>query len=181
MKQIHVIGLGVADKAQFNTQAQQAFEQSEIVIGADRQLEVVEGLLQPNQQLITLPPLSELRNLLEQHQDKTIAVLASGDPLHYGIGRWLVRQFGIDRLDFYPAVSSVQAACHALGIALQDVEVLSLHGRPVEKIRSKLCKAQQLVVLTDKHSQPATLAQACIDAGFAESTLWVCEMLGYPQ
>ncbi|NQZ13112.1 MAG: precorrin-6y C5,15-methyltransferase (decarboxylating) subunit CbiE [Algicola sp.] len=181
MKQISVIGLGVSDKAQFNTQAQQAFEQSEIVIGADRQLAVVDDWLQPHQQLITLPSLSELKNWLEQHQDKTITVLASGDPLHYGIGRWLVRQFGIDRLDFYPAVSSVQAACHALGIALQDVEVLSLHGRPVEKIRSKLCKAQQLVVLTDKHSQPAILAQACIDAGFAESTLWVCEMLGYPQ
>ena len=181
MKQIKVIGLGVADKAHFTSQAQQAFEQSEVVIGAERQLAVVEGLLQPNQQLITLPPLCELQNLLEQHHDKTITVLASGDPLHYGIGRWLVRKFGNDRLDFYPAVSSVQAACHALGLALQDVEVLSLHGRPVEKVRTKLRKAQQLVILTDKHSQPAVLAQACIDAGFAETTLWVCENLGYVQ
>lgn len=181
MKPIHVIGLGVADKAQFDSLAQLAFEQSDIVIGSNRQLEVVEDWLHGGQQTIILPLLTELKALLEQHQDKSITMLASGDPLHYGIGRWLVRTLGIDRLDFYPAVSSVQAACHALGLALQDVEVLSLHGRPVEKIRSKLCREQLLVVLTDKNSQPVKLAQECISVGLGHSRLWVCELLGYPQ
>ncbi len=184
MPTIHIIGLGVAEKAQLSKSAQAALVKAHMVIGSERQLETVQSFIQqqanrPKQQV--LPKLAELKSFIASHMDQDIAVLASGDPLYYGIGRWFGQHFAAEQLSFYPAISSIQAACHALGLSLQDVDVLSLHGRPVEKIRRCLKAKQTLVILTDGNSSPSVLAKECQAAGFAQSQLWVCEHLGYQQ
>lgn len=182
--QLHIIGLGVAQEARLDQSATQVLQSAAVVIGSERQLEVVSGLVDSSQQLLKLPALKQLKAVLEDFSDQgvaSIAVMASGDPLYFGIGRWFGRHFDSQQLSFYPAVSSVQAACHRLGLSLQDVTVLSLHGRPLEKIRTRLKRNRQLVILTDKHSTPQALARECVAAGLSESTLWVCESLGYAQ
>lgn len=179
---LHIVGLGVAHSAQLSVAAQQALDGAACVMGSLRQLAVVKTVLN-GQHTEPLPALDQLPALIDQWQQKdvVVAILASGDPLYYGIGRWFGRRFDAQTLSFYPAVSSIQAACHQLGLSLQDVTVLSLHGRPVEKIRRVLKQQQTLVILTDQHSTPQVLAQECLAAGFEQSTLWVCENLGYPQ
>jgi len=182
--QIDVIGLGVSQVAQLERSAEQALRSAAAVIGSERQREVIAELLTAEQKQLALPALGEFKGLLEslaREGVSRVAVLASGDPLFYGIGRWFGRQFGPAQLRFYPAVSSVQAACHRLGLSLQDVTVLSLHGRPLEKIRTQLRRNRDLVILTDRHSTPQALAQECIAAGFDDSQLTVCESLGYAQ
>ena len=181
---IHVIGLGVAERAHLATHAELALTDADIVIGSERQLETVRRLLDiPFHEVekIELPPLKELADLLDHHAGKRIAILASGDPLYYGIGRWLSKRYSLDEISFYPGVSSIQAACHSIGLSLQDAEVISLHGRPLVTIRRHLAQHQNLVILTDKHSTPTALALECQQAGFGESTIWVCEKLGYQE
>ncbi len=186
---IHIIGLGVSENAQLDAQAQSALGDARWVIASPRQLDVVKRLL-VDQQTKELPPLRELLQWLnnlaaesesESSKHTSIAILASGDPLFYGIGAWFGRNFASEQLHFYPAVSSIQAACHELGLSLQDVDVLSLHGRPLEKIRSHLKRKQTLVILTDKNSVPQALAKECVNAGFGQSTITVCESMGYEQ
>ncbi len=184
MPSIHVVGLGVAEKAVLSDAAQHTIHHADVIIGSERQLKTIDDILSKAPQKIPtqlFPKLSELSLLVESYPDQLVVILASGDPLYYGIGRWLVKHFDRDRLKFYPAVSSIQAACHQLGLALQDVDVLSLHGRPLEKIRTQLHRHKHLVVLTDKQSQPQALAAECVAAGFEQSTLTVCEKLGYQQ
>ncbi|MDI3323977.1 precorrin-6y C5,15-methyltransferase (decarboxylating) subunit CbiE [Pontibacterium granulatum] len=179
--QLHIVGLGVAEQAHLSLDAQQVLAEADRVIGSERQLQVVEHLTGENP-TFRLPKLAELKALIctyEKEGLQSVVILASGDPLYYGIGRWFSHTFPEQQLSFYPAVSSIQAACHRLGLALQDVEVLSLHGRPLEKIRTQLKRNRTLVVLTDKHSTPQVLAQECIAAGFQKSQLVVCERLGY--
>lgn len=181
---IHIIGLSVVANARLSEAANKALQQANLIIGSTRQLKLMDAELKgmsckPAQQV--LPALSKLKELVASKQGQNIVVLASGDPLYYGIGRWFSNNFKAERLAFYPAVSSVQAACHALGLALQDVDVISLHGRPLEKIRAVLQANQTLLVLTDKHSTPQALARECMRAGFAESQLTVCENLAYPE
>lgn len=180
---IHIIGLGVSATARLRPEAVAALAEADWVLGSERQLNVVEPVL-TGQRTRLLPALADLAGWIDEQDRKgtrTIAVLASGDPLYYGIGGWFSRHFAGDRLSFYPAVSSLQAACHAMGVSLQDVEVLSLHGRPLAKIRTRLKRNARLLILTDKHSMPPVLARECLDAGFGESTLTVCEALGYPH
>ena len=108
-----------------------------------------------------------------------IVVVASGDPLYFGIGRWLLQRYSSEQLIFYPAVSSIQAACHRQGISLQDVKVVSLHGRALSTIRPHLKKNAVLVLLTDKNSLPPAIAQECLQADFAETILDVYADLGH--
>jgi len=179
---IHIIGLGVTEQAELSHSAQDALENSDWVIGSARQLQVITHLKREQTQTKLLPPLRELSLWLSKHASTTsIVVLASGDPLFYGIGRWFSKNYSADTLNFYPAVSSIQAACHELGVSLQDVEVLSLHGRPLAQIRKTLKPAQTLVILSDKKSVPQALAQECIKAGFDDSSITVCETLGYSE
>ncbi len=189
---IHVLGLGINDKAQLSANACGVLLKADWVVGSSRQLNVVADFLFENgrarpsdisghPQRLLLPPLKELKTFIENVDSdvKSIVILASGDPLFYGIGGWVSRSFTKANVYFYPGVSSIQGSCHALGLSLQDVNVLSLHGRPLEKIRGQLKCHNTLVILTDKHSHPKALAQECFNAGFVDASISVCEALGY--
>lgn len=177
---IYVLGLGVAGRAQLPEAAVQVIQQSTVIIGSTRQLQTVNHYLAKQTQK-ELPPLSDLADLLNQYQGKVLTLLASGDPLHYGIGSWLLRRYPREQLHFFPAVSSIQASCHALGLALQDVQVVSLHGRPLLNLRRYLARHRYLLILTDRYSQPLALARELESAGYGSSRFWVCEKLGYEQ
>ncbi|NRA42361.1 MAG: precorrin-6y C5,15-methyltransferase (decarboxylating) subunit CbiE, partial [Pseudomonadales bacterium] len=177
---IHIIGLGVAEKASLDTDATAVLAKADLIIAHPRQLATVAHLPRAEHcQSMALPKLSQLQDLLAPYADKTVVVLASGDPLYFGIGRWFRQHYALQQLCFYPAVSSLQAACHRLGLALQDVTVVSLHGRSVKTLARYLRQQRRLLILTDQHSQPRVLAQACYDAGFDQSVISVCENLGY--
>lgn len=206
---IHIIGLGVTDHAALSDEAAAALVSSQLVIGSARQLAVVEHYLNDTdnayfsshgknshkehadrsagdsentkRQIQELPPLRQLSELLENSTANNITLLASGDPLYYGIGRWFSKRYAAEQLRFYPGISSIQAACHSIGLSLQDAQVISLHGRPLQTLRRYLAKHRYLVILTDQHSHPVALAEECVAAGLSQSKLWVCEQLGYPE
>ena len=180
MASIHIIGLGVAEQAQLTEQAVKALLSADTILGAARQWDTVRHYFQSRQpNFVELPKFTELRSVLDSHAGQTLAVLASGDPLYYGIGRWFSKQYDEACLSFYPAVSSIQVACHRLGLALQDIDVISLHGRPLHALKRSLRQRARLMILTDKESKPQALAQACVVAGFDQSMITVCEKLGY--
>lgn len=185
---IHVVGVGVQANAKLDEYAEMALLRADCVMGSQRQLDTVTNYLNINKnkdkegfrQL--LPALKELKSKFQILQERcftNIVILASGDPLYFGIGTWLNRHFDAHQIHFYPAVSSIQAACHKLGITLQEAHVLSVHGRPVESIRRHLKPNRNLILLTDCKSTPQILAKECIDAGLSHSVLHVCEALGY--
>jgi precorrin-6Y C5,15-methyltransferase (decarboxylating) len=144
---IHIIGLGVTETEQFSADALDALSQAALVIGSERQLEIVQPILE-KQNTIVLPKLNQLKSVIEDSATEQVVILASGDPLYYGIGRWFSKQFPAEQLRYYPAVSSIQAACHSIGLSLQDAKVISLHGRPVLTLRRYLAQQNYLVILT---------------------------------
>lgn len=183
---IHVIGLGVNEQANLDASAQAALaslSEKDIVLGSPRQHQTISTYAH-NGKVCGLPKLKQLENDFETWQQqgaKQVVVLASGDPLYYGIGAWLMRTFPTEQLSFYPNVSSIQVACHRLGLSLQDVQVISLHGRPLVSLRRHLHSNSTLALLTDQHSQPQHIAQECVKAGLSGSEIIVCEALGYEQ
>ncbi|WP_084332628.1 precorrin-6y C5,15-methyltransferase (decarboxylating) subunit CbiE [Marinobacterium jannaschii] len=180
MAGIAVIGIGVGDQALLNAEAEAAIAQADYLIGSARQLETV-AAIKSGAKAIELPPLKALKAWLGQHQHSQIALLASGDPLFYGIGRWLANNADAFQLSYFPNISSIQAAVHAVGRSWQDTEVISLHGRPLQRIRARLANNRHYAVLTDSQSMPQHLALELQLAGFRDSQLTVCERLGYPD
>jgi len=111
-------------------------------------------------------------------------LLASGDPLWFGIGRLLVETLPPECLTFHPAPTSLQLAFARLGRPWQDARWLSLHGRGSEPLAEALKhRPSALAVLTDPGQGGAeTVRRALVASGLAASySLWVCERLGHPK
>ena len=176
---IHIIGLGIGSPAELSASSRKALLESEVIVGSKRQYDLLEKSVIKDQAFFELPKFPELSSLLARLDHKNLAILASGDPLYFGIGRWFSQNYDSDRLSFHPAVSSIQVACHRLGLALQDANVISLHGRSLKGLRRHLRQNQTLIVLTDDQSTPAAIARECTKAGFPNASLTICENLGY--
>ncbi|MEB3317251.1 MAG: precorrin-6y C5,15-methyltransferase (decarboxylating) subunit CbiE [Cyanobacteriota bacterium] len=111
-------------------------------------------------------------------------LLASGDPLWFGIGRLLVEALPARCLAFHPAPTSLQLAFARLGRPWQDAQWLSVHGRDPEALAEALKRRPPaLAVLTDPGPGSAeSVRRALVASGLAECYgLWVCERLGHPQ
>ena len=116
--------------------------------------------------------------------EKPVVVLASGDPLWFGLGRILCDRIGAERLRFHPAPTSLQLAFARIGRPWQDADWVSLHGRDPEILASTLQKRPAaLAVLTDPNQGGAiTVQQMLRSSGLEASTdLWLCENLGHPM
>ena len=127
-------------------------------------------------------PRALVDSLQSKATDQTVVVLASGDPLWFGLGRILCDRIGAERLRFHPAPTSLQLAFARIGRPWQDADWVSLHGRDPEILASTLQKRPAaLAVLTDPNQGGAgTVQQMLRSSGLEASTdLWLCENLGH--
>ncbi|MFS8866891.1 precorrin-6y C5,15-methyltransferase (decarboxylating) subunit CbiE [Synechococcus sp. H65.1] len=132
---------------------------------------------------LTGPVESWIPLLQKELAQGSVVLLASGDPLFFGIGRLLTQYFPREQLAFYPQVSSVQLALNRLQIPWQEATILSLHGRGMELLEPVLKQGSPvIVVLTDPKHTPAGLAQFIADLQLpVRYQAWVCSQLGSPQ
>lgn len=175
---IQVIGMGVEPGALSPT-ARAALEPAELIIGAAAHLALFPEL--PARKIPYPSPMSGLREVLRQHAGQRLALLASGDPLFYGISQTLLRDFSPEHLVFHPNVSSVQAAFARLGRPWQQAQFVSLHGRPLATLRTVLHSNRLYAILTDHDNSPNAIARLLVEVGLDKSTLWVAEELGLPN
>ena len=129
-------------------------------------------------------PRALVDSLQSRAADQAVVVLASGDPLWFGLGRILCDRIGAERLRFHPAPTSLQLAFSRIGRPWQDADWVSLHGRDPEILASTLQKRPAaLAVLTDPNQGGAgTVRQMLRSSGLEASTdLWLCENLGHPD
>jgi precorrin-6Y C5,15-methyltransferase (decarboxylating) len=129
-------------------------------------------------------PRALVDSLQARAADQAVVVLASGDPLWFGLGRILCDRIGAERLRFHPAPTSLQLAFSRIARPWQDADWVSLHGRDPEILASTLQKRPAaLAVLTDpNHGGAGTVLQMLRSSGLEASTdLWLCENLGHPD
>ena len=176
MLHINVIGLGIEQPPLLANSAHAALKNAQVVFGSTRQLASIAAHIPANCEQQVLLKLAQLKQQLPNYQQAI--VLASGDPLWFGIGCYLLTHFP-EQVTCHHGVSSLQGACHATGIALQDTKAISLHGRPLTSIRRHLRPQQNLLIITDANSQPQHLAQECQRAGLTSAKLHVIERMGY--
>ncbi len=123
--------------------------------------------------------MKELRPLLERFlvtsPDHTCVVLASGDPLFFGIGSFLARHFRPPTIRFLPSPTAIAEAFARVGMGWEDAELLSVHGRPMADIPRALDRAGKVALLTDETNTPAAIGAAL---GDRDGTAWICERLG---
>ncbi|MET8624109.1 precorrin-6y C5,15-methyltransferase (decarboxylating) subunit CbiE [Kitasatospora sp. NPDC004669] len=178
---ITVVGIGADGWPGLAATSRAALQSAEVVIGGPRQLDLL-----PHDQVAAerVPWPSPLRpaapGLLAAHADRRVAVLASGDPMFYGIGRTLAETVGAERLRVLPHPSSVSFACARLGWPLEATEVISLVGRPLDTLALALHPGRRLLVLSADAATPAAVAALLTGHGYGAARLCVLEQLGSP-
>ncbi|MFD0296086.1 precorrin-6y C5,15-methyltransferase (decarboxylating) subunit CbiE [Streptomyces sp. NPDC127118] len=175
---VTVVGIGADGWAGLPDAARTELIDAEVLIGGERQL----GLLPASCRGQRVPWPSPLRpavpGLLAAHAGSRVAVLASGDPMFYGIGRALTEVLGTGALRILPHPSSVSYACARIGWPVEDTEVVTLVGRPAARLAAALHHGRRVLVLSADARTPAAVAGLLREQGFGPSRLRVLEQLG---
>ncbi len=155
-----------------------ALRSADVVMGWSRHLEAVD--LEEGQRSRTIRTLDDCVPTLEEYDDgRSVVLLASGDPLFYGIGRHLNERLPADRLRYVPARSSIQMAFAALKTDYNDAVVHSLHGRELDTLRGVLARSPEKAALMTEPSgnTPRRIAAFLEEAGCRVYDVYLCEAL----
>ena len=122
-------------------------------------------LKEENVTILPIAPVSKMLGSLETAlQSGDVAVLASGDPLFFGVARTLINRFGADRITVHPALSAVQLACARFKLPWDDMTILSLHGREPGDLPARILPHGKVMLFTDHRNSPDRVAQALLTA-----------------
>ncbi|WP_323179708.1 precorrin-6y C5,15-methyltransferase (decarboxylating) subunit CbiE [Streptomyces sp. NBC_00654] len=173
-----VVGIGADGWAGLSAPARTALQGAGVLIGGERQLALLPASCAGRRVPWPSPLRPAVPHLLAEHRADTVAVLASGDPMFYGIGRALTEELGAGALHVLPHPSSVSYACARLGWPVEDTEVVTLVGRPAARLAASLYEGRRLLVLSADAATPAAVAALLREHGFGPSRLRVLEQLG---
>ena len=138
-----LVGIGEDGYPGLGKQARRALLQASRIVGAARQLELLPPCIGAARE--TWPTPFSLEPLLARRGQPT-CVLASGDPMLFGVGASLARQLPATELRVLPAPSSLSLAAARLGWALQEVACLSLVARPLAALQAQVHDGRRLLV-----------------------------------
>lgn len=181
MKWLSVVGIGEDGFSGLGNIARSLVNQASILVGGRRHL----AMLSDNdnrEKLVWGSPIQHtVEEIIRRRPPKglqSVCVLASGDPMCFGIGVTLTRFIDISEMTIIPAPSAFSLACARLGWSLTDVETLSLCGRPVELANSYFYPGAKLLVLSADKNTPGIIANNLTKLGFCESKITILERMG---
>lgn len=124
-----VVGMGPAGLQWLIPAAREAIAAAEALVGGSRHLQQFPDFA--GERFALGADMPALLAWIEAHTGRRVVVLASGDPLFYGIGTRLIAHFGRERVQVIPGISAVQYLCARAGIDMNDMWLTSSHGRAV--------------------------------------------------
>ena len=170
-----VTGIGEDGFTGLGKAARHALLAASTIFGSQRQLDLLPRCIRGERH--TWPSPFSLDALLAM-RGEPVCVLASGDPMFFGVGASLARQLPSNEMLILPASSSCSLAAARMGWPLQDVVTLSVVARPIAALNAQLFSGVRLLVLSNDGQSPAAIAALLRERGFGPSRLSVLEHLG---
>jgi len=177
---IKVAGTGPGDGRYITPLALESIKAAEVIVGGRRQLE---KLASPHQEQFVignnLPAVLEY--IKSQCVDKSVVVLASGDPGLFSIATYLAEHLDQECLEFIPGISSVQLMFARLRKPWQDARIISLHGRSLADLDRQLQYKGTTALLTGGEWTPPKIADYLTAAGVGDCPVAIGQNLSYPE
>ena len=176
---IAVVGIGLDGEAGLAQNVREIIDRATVLAGSKRHLSYFADRSVEKLELTNLNTGIEAIAKLEL-SNNYIVVLASGDPLFFGLGRLLLTKFKPEQIQFYPHLTSIQLAFSALKIPWQDSALVSVHGRSTDNL-IKLFKQgkSKIAVLTDGNNNPTAIARLFLALELPVNySFYICENLG---
>ncbi|WP_030662568.1 bifunctional cobalt-precorrin-7 (C(5))-methyltransferase/cobalt-precorrin-6B (C(15))-methyltransferase [Streptomyces rimosus] len=181
---VTVVGIGADGWDGLPAASQEALRGAGTLIGGTRQLALLPADCTGERVPWPSPLRPAVPGLLAAHAGREVCVLASGDPMFYGIGRTLAEvlgEAGAAPPRVLPHPSSVSYACARLGWPVEDTEVVTLVGRPLAGLTAALHDGRRLLVLSAGAGTPEQVAGLLRERGFGPTRMRVLEQLGGPR
>ena len=192
--------IGVLDDgaASLGAQALQHLRQAQVVIGAQRTLALFAQTIAADAlQRDMGGALGQVAEWVRQARADglRVVVLATGDPLCYGIAPFLAARLCVEAIEVLPNVSTLQLACARLQLPWQDMRLASVHAKdagewavgstPSHGLYALLRDIRQydrLAVLTSPDNTPDRIARMLVAEGLDEDfEMAVAERLCLPD
>ena len=176
---IHIVGIGDDGFDGLTGDARQLIDDAEILIGTKSTLDkIIHGSAQ---RVIVGGDLTALKATIADLPARPTVMLASGDPLFYGIARFLTEAFGKDRFEVVPHVSSMQLAFARVKESWDDAYLTNLATQSLDRVVDNIRTADRVGLFTTEAITPAVVAEALMDRRIDYFTAYVCENLGTPH
>jgi len=174
-----VIGIGEDGLPGLGQSARDLIATAELIIGGARHLAMLpEAEGETPTRLRWASPLSATLPEIAKWQGRRVVVLASGEPLWYGVGAMLARRFDPAEMTILPVPGAFSLAAARLGWPLESCRALTVHGRPAAALRREVAPGARLLVLSDNGGSPAEIAALLTREGWGQSRITVFEHLG---
>lgn len=177
---LSVVGIGEDGWEGLSSAAKQAVDSAEFLYGGVRHLaHIPTG--RATQVAWPSPMASAVHEILTHHRGRNkVSVLASGDPMLFGVGVMLTRELEPCEFLVIPQVSAFSLACARLGWPISETVLVSLVNRPIEQLHRHLHPGQRLVLYSEDGATPAAVADLLTNSGYGASQMTVFEYLGGP-
>jgi precorrin-6B C5,15-methyltransferase / cobalt-precorrin-6B C5,C15-methyltransferase len=171
-----VVGIGEGGMDGLGAAARASIDGAQVLVGGERHLALVSA---PNAaRLPWKQPLAETIAQILQHRDRPVVVLASGDPLHYGVAALLSRHVQPAEMIVLPQASAFSLVAARLLWPLEECVCVSLHARPVEKLRLHLAPGARIIALSTDGDTPVQVAELLRSEGWGPSAMTVFAHMG---
>ena len=166
-----VVGIGEDGLAGLAPAGRALVETAEVLVGGARHLAMV-----PHggaERLAWERPLDRTIEAIAAQRGRNVTVLASGNPLWYGVGVTLAGRFSRDEMTIMPQPSAFSLAAARLGWPVADCVTITLHGRPLDTLRLHLAPGGRILALSEDGDTPRAVAQLLTGLGWGPSRLTV--------
>ena len=176
---IHIVGIGDDGLEGITAAARSLIDEATLILGTEKLLARInrDGV----KKITITVDLSVVPQQIADHADEKIVILATGDPLFYGVARYLCEQCGKDRFDVVPHVSSMQLAFARVKESWEEAYLTDLANQHLDHVVERIRTTEKAGLFTTEATPPAAVGRALLDRGIDYFTAFVCENLGSPD
>jgi precorrin-6Y C5,15-methyltransferase (decarboxylating) len=157
--------------------ARQLIGSAELVVGGARHLELANELIR-GRRLAWPSPIGDAFPEIEIYRGRPVVVLASGDPFHFGVGKQIAAFVPTDEFVCLPQPSAFSLAAARMGWPLQDVSLVTLHGRALNGIIRHLQPGARILALSWDGATPHKLSELLTMQRMGQTRMTVLEAMG---
>lgn len=174
-----IVGIGDGGFATLTPEARAAVGTATTIFGGKRHLAMLGE--HRARRIEWLQPFARSIEAVAERRGRPTVVLATGDPMWFGVGATLSRSFPAGEMRVIAAPSAFSLAAAKLGWPLEETACLTVHGRPLEAVTRHLQPGARLLVLSEDGESPRALARLLTSRGYGPSRLTILEHLGGPK
>ncbi len=175
-----ILGIGDDGIAGLTDPARRILADADVILGGNTTLSLLKEL--PGRKLVLEPEMAAaLRQVREALSASRPVLVSGGDPLFYGVARYLCDRLGKESFEVIPHVSSMQLAFARVKESWDDAYLTNLAGRPVESLVDRIRTAEKVGLFSSEELPPSRVAKELLDRGIDYFRAFVCENLGLPD